>query len=199
MNGRATGPSRVWYGVAGIIFISGWIFFGIFLFKSLSAIPGTLQQVVVPGKTEITLANPGGYTIFHEHHSVIGSRVYSSVRDVSGLKCRLASKATGAEIPLSSVLGRETYNFSGRSGMAILSFRIDQPGVYDFWAGYEETGEGPQTVLAIGQGFGMAIIKTVFGGLAIVFGCIGLAVAIAVYTAVMRSRAAKRAQDRYAI
>jgi hypothetical protein len=199
MNGQDTGPSRILYGVAGIIFISGWVFFGVFLYKNLSSIPNRLQQVVVPGKTTITLPKPGNYTIFHEYHSVVGSRVYSTARDISGLQCRLVSRATGAEVSLSPTLANETYNLGNRSGVAILEFKIDQPGVYDFWAGYEETGEGPQAVLAIGQGFVMVILKTVFGSLAIVFGCSGLAVVIAVYTAVMRSRAANRAQDRYAI
>jgi len=199
MNGQDTGPSRMLYGVAGIIFISGWVFFAFFLYKNLSAIPDKLQQVVVPGKSQITLPKPGSYTIFHEHHSVVGSRVYSTAGHISGLKCRLVSRATGAEIPLSATLASQTYNLGNRSGVAILEFKIDQPGIYDFWAGYEEAGEGPQAVLAIGQGFVMAILTTVFGSLAIVFGGIGLAVAIAVYTAVMRHKAAKRAQDRYAI
>jgi len=199
MNGQEIRPGRWMYGLAGIIFISGWVFFAIFLFKNLSRIPEKLQQVVVPGKTQITLATPGSYTIFHEHHSVVGSRVYATAGNISGLECRLVSRATGAEIPLSPTLASETYNLGNRSGVAILEFKIDQPGVYDFWTGYGNGAEGPQTVLAIGQGFVTALLTTVFGSLAIVFGGIGLATAIAVYTAVKRHQALKRAQDRYAI
>ena len=199
VNGQEIGPSRLYYGLAAVIFVGGWVMFGLFLFRNLSSLPDKLQQVVVPGKTDITLATPGSYTLFHEYRSVVGSRVYSTSRDVSGLQCRLVSKATGVEVRLSRSIASETYNLGGRSGVSMLDFRIDQPGVYEFWAGYEGTGEGPQTVLSIGQGFGMGIIVTVFGSLAIVFGCIGLSVAIAVYTAVKRQKAYKRAQDRYAI
>lgn len=199
MTGQETGPSRIYYGLAGIIFVAGWIFFGLFLFKNIRSIPDKLQQVVVPGSTEITLSNPGRYTIFHEYHSVVGSRVYSSKRNISGLECRLISKATRAEIPLSRSVASETYNLGGRSGVSIFDFTIDQPGEYDFWAGYGETEDGPQTVLAIGQGFALDIVKTVFGGLAIVFGAIALSVAIAVYTAVKRHNAQKRAQDGHAL
>ena len=199
MNGQETGPSRVYYGLAAVIFIGGWVLFGLFLFRSLSKLPEKLQQVVVPGKTDITLAKAGNYTIYHEYRSVIGSRVFSSPRVVSGLECRLVSKATGAEVPISTPLGTSRYSYGSRAGVSLFDFTIDRPGAYEFSGGYADTGEGPQVVLAIGQGFVAAILLTVLGCLAIVFGCIGLAVAIAVYTAVKRQKACERAQDRYAI
>ena len=199
MNGQETGPSRLYYGLAAVIFIGGWVLFGLFLFRSLSKLPEKLQQVVVPGKTDITLAKAGSYTIYHEYRSVIGSRVSSSPRLVSGLQCRLVSKATGAEIPLSTSLGSSHYSYGSHAGVSLFDFTIDQPGVYEISGGYAATGEGPQVVLAIGQGFVTAILLTVFGCLAIVFGCIGLSVAIAAYTAVKRQKARARPHDRYAI
>ena len=199
MNGQETGPSRVYYGFAAVIFIGGWVLFALFLLRSLSKLPEKLQQVVVPGKTDITLAKAGSYTIYHEYRSTIGSRVYSSPRRVSGLQCRLVSEVTGAEIPLSTPLGSSHYSYGSRAGVSLFDFSIDQPGIYEFSGGYSDTGEGPQVVLAIGQGFVGEILLTVFGSLAIVFGCIGLAVAIAVYTAVKRQKARERAQNRYAI
>jgi hypothetical protein len=199
MNGQEIRPSRWLYGLAALVFVSGWGLFAVFLWRNLSGIGEDFQRVIVPGKSDITLAKPGKYTVFHEYRSVIGTRVFSGERYVSGLECRLASKATGVEVPLSRSLASATYNFGGRSGVSMLDFRIDTPGVYEFWAGYEGTGEGPQVVLAVGQGFGLRIVTTVLGSLAIVFGCIGLAVLIAVYTAVKRHNAQKRALDRYAL
>ena len=81
----------------------------------------------------------------------------------------------------------------------MFDFTIDQPGVYEISGGYAATGEGPQVVLAVGRGFIGEILLTVLGSLAIVFGCIGLSVAIAAYTAVKRRNARERPQDRYAI
>ena len=181
------------YGLAGIIFISGWVFFAVFLFKNLSGLSGKLQQAVVPGTAEIHLSQPGDYTIFYEHESVVRNRVYSTAQQVSGLECTLVSKTTGVVIPLTRSTTNSTYSISGRSGRSLLEFHVDQPGTYLLTAQYAEGQTGPEIVLAIGQGFVTGILTAVFGGLAIVFGGIGLAVAIAVYTAVMRHKAAQRA------
>ena len=47
-------------------------------------------------------------------------------------------------------------------------------------------------VLAVGKGIATDILMTIFGGLAVVFGSIALAVAIAVITAEKRNNAQKR-------
>jgi hypothetical protein len=73
--------------------------------------------------------------------------------------------------------------------MAVLDFAIDQAGVYELSAAYPEGREGPEVVLAIGQGFTRGILMAVFGGLATVFGSMGAAVAIAVITFLKRMRA----------
>jgi hypothetical protein len=35
-------------------------------------------QVVVPDSSNITLSQPGKYTIFYEYRSVVGNRIYST-------------------------------------------------------------------------------------------------------------------------
>ncbi|MFB3922884.1 MAG: hypothetical protein ACE145_14260 [Terriglobia bacterium] len=197
--GRDAGPSRFYYALAGAIFVAGWVLFGIFLYRNISKLPEKLQQLVVPGKTDITLAKAGTYTIYHEYRSTIGSRVYSNRRYIPGLQCRVRSVATGSEIPVSDALASSNYSYGSRAGVSLFDFEIDRPGIYEISGGYEDTGEGPPVVLAIGQGIVREILFTVFGGLAIVFGCSGLAVVIGVYTAVMRQRARDHAQDRYAL
>ena len=76
----------------------------------------------------------------------------------------------------------------------MFDFKIDRPGIYEIAAQYPEGQEGPEVVLAVGQGFTMRVLTTVFGGLAIVFGSIGLAVAIAVITFLKRMRAERAVQ-----
>jgi len=197
MSGQEVRPGRWYYGLAGAVFISGWLLFGLFLFRNLSRISSGLHQVVVPGKTGLSLSRPGSYTIYYEYESVVGSKVYSSSRSLSGLECTVASKATGQEVTLSRTAVSSRYSVGGRSGYSVFGFKIDRPGIYEISAQYPEGQEGPEVVLAVGQGFTMRVLTTVFGGLAIVFGSIGLSVAIAVYTAVKRHKALRQAQDRY--
>jgi hypothetical protein len=196
MNGQEIRPGRWYYGLAAVVFISGWVLFGLFLFRNLSGISSKLQQVVVPGKTQLSLDRPGSYTIYYEQESVVGSKVYSTSRSLSGLECTVTAKATGEEVTLSRTAVRSRYSVGGRSGYSVFDFKIDRPGIYVLSAQYAEGREGPEVVLAVGQGFTTGILTTVFGGLAIVFGSMGLAVAIAVYTAVKRHKAMRQAQDR---
>jgi hypothetical protein len=196
MNGQEIRPGRWYYGLAAVVFISGWVLFGLFLYRNLSGISSKLQQVVVPGKTELSLNRPGSYTIYYEQESVVGSKVYSTSRSLSGLECTVTAKATGEEVALSRAAVSSRYSVGGRSGYSVFDFKIDRPGIYEIAAQYPEGQEGPEAVLAVGQGFTMGVLTTVFGGLAIVFGSIGLGVAIAVYTAVKRHKAMRQAQDR---
>lgn len=199
MNGHETGPTRLYYALAALVFVAGWVLFALFLFKNLSGLSSKLQQVVVPGKAELNLAQAGTYTIYYEYESVVGSKLYSTGRSLSGLECAVTAKATGANVPVSSTTVSSHYSLGSRSGFGVFDFTIDRPGIYVLSAQYAEGHEGPEVVLAVGQGFTTGILTTVFGGLAIVFGSMGLAVALAIYTALKRYQAQKRAPDRYAI
>jgi hypothetical protein len=196
MNGQETGPSRLYYGLAALVFVAGWVLFALVLFKNLSGLSSKLQQVVVPGKAELNLAQAGTYTIYYEYESVVGSKVYATGRSLSGLDCAVTAKVTGANVPVSSTTVNSHYSLGGRSGYSVFDFKIGRPGIYEIAAQYPEGQEGPEVVLAVGQGLTMGVLTTVFGGLAIVFGSIGLAVAIAVYTAVKRHKAMRQARDR---
>ncbi len=195
MDSQEIGPSRGYYGLAVVVVVAGFGLFGVTLWKGLSGMGTKLQQVVAPGRAEITLAEPGDYTIFYEHQSVMGNRVYSTGDSVPGLECMLVSKSSGSPVELRRSGVNSTYSFGGRSGKSVFDFHIDQPGVYEIASGYPEGHEGEEVVLAIGKGIATDILVTIFGGLAVVFGSIALAVAIAVITAVKRQNAQKRLQS----
>ena len=199
MNGQEIRPGRWLYGLAAVIIVAGWALFVVILWKSLSGLDEGLQQVVVPGTAQLNLAKPGSYTIFHEYESVVGNRIYSSSRGVPGLECTLRSKATGAPVELSGSHSNSTYSLPSRSGVSLLDFRIEHPGIYVLSASYPAGQEGGEVVLAVGQGFGLRIVTGILGSLAVVFGCIGLSVAIAVYTGVKRYKAGQRFGDRPAL
>jgi hypothetical protein len=192
MVSQEISPSRGYYALAALVFLAGLGFFVFVLWKGLTGATSKLQQVVAPGRAEITLSEPGDYTIFYEHESVIGNRVYSTTEDVPGLECTLVSKNTGAPVQLSRSTVNTTYSFGGRSGKSVLDFHVGQPGIYELTSGYPRSGQGPEVVLAVGHGVTMGILTTVFGALGIFFGSIALSLAILVVTLVKRHNAKKR-------
>lgn len=192
MNNGEIRPSRWYYAIAGVIFVGGWVAFGVFLFTNLSGMGSKLQQVVVPGKSEITLPDPGSYTIFHEYKSVVGGKVYSTEQQLSGLEVTLHSKATGVLVPLAPATSNGTYEFGSRAGASVFEFKIPDPGVYELSASYPEGQQGQEVVLAVGHDFTGGLLTTVFGSLAIVFGSMGISLALTIYTLIKRSNAIKR-------
>ena len=190
MDEQTIKPSRWFYVLAVLVVVIGFAIFGLLLFKNLSGITDSLIQVVVPGKTDITLPEAGKYTIFYEYQSVVGNKVYKTEK-ISGLQCALTSQETGAEIALSAPSGSSTYTLGGRAGRSIWVFSIDKPGNYQISAWYPEGQEGQEVVLAIGSGFTGKIVGTVFSSLAILFGSIAIAVVITVVTAIKREKAIK--------
>ncbi len=185
-------PSRAYYGVAGVVLAAGVALFVVVLLKGIRSIPSKVQQVAAPGTAELTLSRPGDYTIFYEYQSVLGNRVYSTGQGVPGLECTLVSKSTQSPVALTHAAVNSNYSFGGRSGKSVFDFHIEQPGVYEFTSSYPQGEQGEEVVLAVGQGVVTGILSTVFGGLAILFGTIGLTIAIIVITAVKRHNAAKR-------
>ena len=128
------GPGRWYYGLGGAVLVAGCVYFGVFLWQNISRIGENLTQLVAPGKSQLTLSKPGKYTIFHEYQSVVGNKVYSTSRELSGLECSLVSMSTGDEIALSPSAMNSTYSLGSRSGVSVLDFRIESPGTYELSA-----------------------------------------------------------------
>ena len=192
MDTPAIKPSRGYYVLAAVVFVTGWGLFAVFLFLGLSGLGSKFQRVIAPGQSALVLNEPGDYTIYYEHHSVVGNRVYATDENLSGLECELVSKATGATVALQASSTSSTYSIGSREGKALFEFHIDQPGTYTLSTAYAAGHEGPEVVLAVGQGIFAKIALTVFGGLASLFACLALAVAIAVVTLIKRSKARKQ-------
>lgn len=182
----AAGPSRFWYLAALVIFAAGLAAMGVLLSKAFSGLGGGLVQIVVPGETELAL-EPGSYTIFHETQSIVGGKLYQS-DGIGGLTVSVLSPAEEAVALTTPAMGG-SYEFAGRRGVAAFGFEIGEPGTYRLSASYGEGAAGPETVLAVGKGFAGTLLATVLGGLALVFICAGVAVAIAVRGSAKRRRA----------
>jgi hypothetical protein len=182
-------PSRWYYVLAILVFIVGVVSFVLFLYKNLNSLSNSLTQVVMPGKWDITLPMTGKYTIFHEYRSVVGNRVFYTEKSVSDLQCILTSKVTGSQVMLFRSSADSSYSFGGRRGVSVFEFNIEHPGTYEFSAQYPEGKEGPEVILAIGQGFMNKLFGMIAVGLAILFGSGTIGTVIAVVTFIKRQKA----------
>ncbi len=176
--------------LSGVIFLIGIVGFVVFLFLRVSHLDKDMIQVVVPGSQDVTLSEPGDYTIFHEYRSVIGNEIYATDRGISGLQCTLTSQKTGEAIALSASSGSSHYEVEGRKGESVFAFHIEEPGVYRLTGRYPEGQNGPRTVLAISHGFVEDLLVTIFLSLSILFGSIVLSIVIVVVTLIKRQKAA---------
>ena len=199
MSEIAIKPSRGYYVLAALVLAAGLAGAAVFVVRGISDVTDFMEswtQMVVPGQHELTLAEAGEYTVYHEYRSSIEGKVYSMEQgSLPGLECTLLSKASGEQIPLSEATVHSTYSFGSRSGVSVFDFEVSSPGTYVFSAQYSEGQEGPEAVMAVGQGIVKEILVAIFGALVSFFVGIGVAIAITVITCEKRKKARKRLQD----
>lgn len=183
-EGPRKAPGRGWYALAVLPAICGFAAMGVILFTSLSKLDDGLEQIVVPGARELRL-EPGPHTVFLEYNSVVDGRVYR-VDQVSGLAVRVEA-ANGAPVAVRAPMGSSYYTLGGRQGEAINVFDVEQAGAYRISADYDGAA-GPQTVIAVGQGFMGALLASVFGGLGAAFLGVFLASGAALWVYLARRR-----------
>ncbi|UCC11173.1 MAG: hypothetical protein JSW02_07380 [candidate division WOR-3 bacterium] len=184
-----TGPSRWFYGLAVIIALAGSAVFIVFLLGSLGGLTKGLQQIVVPGNYEMMFDKTGTYLVYYEYESVVDGRVFSTGEIISDMQCAVNHKESGRSVRIGPVSASSTYTMGSRAGKAILQFRIDEPGLYEFSAWYDNGGQ--DIVLAVGQDFTMGLFVSIFGGIAVLFGSWIIACIIFIITLVRRKKAGR--------
>jgi hypothetical protein len=176
---QSTGPSRVWYWVAGVavaasvVWLAAGIFFGI---RSLSRQVEGFQRVPIPGQAEVRFEEPRGYTVYFEGLGAADGQVA-----IPSLSVSLAPVGGGAEVPVYPYGGSATYSVGGRSGRAVGTFRIDAPGRFlirtqgNPEGGQAEVAVGPSIAPWIGRTLGLTLPPV----LVLFFGGVALAVVVA--------------------
>jgi hypothetical protein len=159
-------------------------------------------QKVVPGSSDITLPQPGEYTIFYEYRSMVDNRIYSTDQDIPGIIVNIVSKDMGDEIPLSTPSTSSTYTIGGRSGIGLFDFSIDKPGIYEISASYPATNgqqeeQTQEIVLAVIHSSVMdhifgSIMGTVVGAMAIVLVPFAAGIVFIIITFLRRRKARTR-------
>jgi hypothetical protein len=177
---QPTGPSRVWYWVAGaavaasVIWLAAGILFGI---RGFSRQIEGFQRVPIPGEAELSFDAPGGNTLYFEGLGAADEQVA-----LPSLRVSVAPVGGGGEVPVHSYSGSSTYSVGGRSGRAIGTFRIDAPG--RFLIRTQGDLEGGQANVAVGSSIAPAIFRTlgltIPAVLVLFFGGVALAVVVAI-------------------
>lgn len=195
MSSSDLGPSRWYYGLAAFIAVAGIALSISTMISGISSMGSEMQQVVVPGNSDLQLLEVGEHTIFYENQSVVDGRVYSTGDDIPGLQIEVKNKTTGIKVATYTPGGSFSYSFGGRTGRSVLAFNIDRPGTYVLSAGYPEGISGPQVVLAVGHGLAGSIVSGIMLPMVLFFGSIAVAVIIVILTYLKRHEAAKRADE----
>ena len=177
-------PGRIFYLLAVLPAICGIVAMVVILATKLPTMDDGLEQIVVPGARELAL-RPGNHTVFLEVRSVVDGRVYA-VDDVSGLAVKVEA-ADGTPVATRAPGGSSTYTFGGRQGQSIQVFRIDRAGTYRVSADYDGR-VGPQTVIAVGQGFMTGMFAVVLSAVGAFFGGVFLSIMAGAWVAWSRRR-----------
>lgn len=185
-------PGRVLYLLALVPPLLGVVAMIAILATQLPKMDDGLEQIVVPGGRSLML-EPGSNTVFLETRSVVDGRVYAiDGSAVSGLAVHVEG-ADGTPVVLGTPAGTSTYSLNGREGYAINTFRVDRAGTYTVSARYEAAdgtvGEGPTTVIAVGQGFFGTLMMTILSALGAMFLSGAVSIGIMVWVWSRRRRA----------
>jgi hypothetical protein len=180
-------PGRIWYLVAVLIGLAGWGGMAMVLFSGLSGSAERMIRVLAPGHAELTLAEQGSYTIFHEYRSMLDGRVYN-VEGVSGLQVSVREKGTGIALALTSSPS-SNYTIGSYAGRSLFNFEVRRPGVYVLSATYDRGRTEPRTVLSIDRGFVGNLIATILLAFGSAFGGMALGIATFIVVFVKRRRA----------
>lgn len=181
-------PSKWWYAVAVVVVFAGFGGMASYMLPRIESYGSSLIRFVAPGEIDMSLKEPGTYTVFHEERSVVDGRLFVS-DTISGLGVSVQSMDTGESIPVVRASMNETYSFGSYAGKSAFNFDIASPGSYRLVAAYGDGRAEPRVVLTIGHNFLSGLLLTIFGGIAIVFAAIAIAIAIVVVVAQKRSTA----------
>lgn len=181
--------SPLWFVLAGVIAVAGFAAAGFRVVSGIGGIESRLMQVVMPGSAVLNLSEPGTYTIYYEHKSVVDGRVHVG----TGLgDLRLSMRGPGGEVQLVPNSGGATYTFGSREGRSIYSFAATAPGEYRITGTWPDGRGERKVVLGVESGLIGGMARMVGGAIGMAFG--GLAIAgILVIVTVLQRQKAKRA------
>ena len=149
-------------GLAALALFLGCSLTMMVVYQTFPTLPGALEQrvdidnltqVVVPGSAEITFPKPGAFAVYYEYRSLVNGVKFDTGNQPPFLECALTSKATGAKVTAApDFVDSNTYHTKNleRVAVLIMSFTIDDPGIYIFTCQYQDGSLRPEIVVSVG-------------------------------------------------
>lgn len=187
MNSGKVQPGIWYYGLAVLIIIIGFLAFAGSIYSGVSNIESGLMQMTAPGNADLDIREPGEYTLFYENRSYFNGSIYNTAEQIPALQIRVSEKASGQTLATYPASG-STYSMGGRTGRSVMSFSVENPGIYRINASYPKE-PGPEVVLAVGKGFIDGIFYLMTISMVFLFGSIAIAAVITYKTYARRKKA----------
>ncbi len=186
-------PGKIHYVMGALVIVLGIIFAIQIVYRGITGFGRSMVRAKMPGETTMRLDETGRYTIYHEYETVIDGDYHRSSPGLGALRLRLECGEAGGEVALEPLRGSAIYTIGARSGEAMLTFSIDQPGRYNLSGWYSNEGKNRPIMLVVMRSSFGPMMRTI--GWAMLVGVIslGLGVAMIVLTFIGRSRARNRA------
>lgn len=184
-------PSRWLYAVPIAVLCAGIGGFALLLVSAVAGLGEDLRRVQMPGRASLTFAEPGAYTVFHEHRTYVDGRLYEETAPLSGLGCTLWRGGEQLPDAVSPAVMNETYAVGGREGRAIFVVQVPAPGAYELDCNTPPPVLHAPFTLAIGGNMVGAVVGTVLWSMAVLLGAMAGAVVLTVVIAIKRERGAK--------
>jgi hypothetical protein len=179
-------PSAAWFWIGGgliALAVAGAIAGFVFALTGLDDTIDGFERVPYPDGGSVLIAEAGDYVVYAEETSSFIGPDRSAQIVITG---------PGGPVDSSLYLSELTYDFGGRSGLAMATFTADIPGRYEFAPSDDEFSD--ITSLAVGDSIADDLVKAILlpmalGGLGFILGGV-----ILIVTGVRRSREKKRRQ-----
>ena len=168
-------PGLGWYALAGAIFVGGLAVAALLVWRFVGAFEPP-ARFLAPGTSEVSIARPGSYLVWHEHRTVYGGRTFDVAPAMPQGTRYTAQAPDGQLLEVQPYSGMSSEGSEGRS-VSVARFDAGIAGVYR--VGVE--GSFEPRVMAVGPNRLWPIVKLAGEVSVLVIGALGLAVAVGLY------------------
>ncbi len=186
MSDAARVPGTGWYVLAGALALGGVLAAaGLIAWLVLAWEEGV--QFLAPGRQALTL-DSGEHVVWNDHATVFEGRSYRSSKDLpDGVQVTITDSG-GAGIALRRASG-STYKGLSTERVSVMKFDIARPGRYEIAV----QGDFQPRVFSVGPNHTSALLRTVFGAIAVLFLGLGAGIGIAAWVFIQREQAREAA------
>lgn len=164
-------PSRWYYGLGALIFFAGTALTALIIITQFYRYFEEPQQFLIPGSGTIMFEKAGAYTIYYEYLSEYNDRKFDTGKAFIDVEPELINNKTGEKVYLSRA--RITFNRyifgAHRDAIALLNFRIDDPGEYRFDASLVNSTPETKLILSIAPDYIRIALVTLAWSLPLLF------------------------------